>query len=79
MKNSLCVHVRSRNGFFHFYMVQNKIKHKYFVTGKPVCMCCAADVIPKQNMWRVYFNFIYFSILRAFCDCSDALADPVVV
>lgn len=57
---SVCVCVWSRNGFFHFCMVQNKIEYKYFMTGKPVSMCHAADVIPKQSTWRaVEFPFIF--------------------
>lgn len=41
--------VLSINSFFHVSMVQNKIKYKYLVTGKPVSMCHATDVIPKEQ------------------------------
>lgn len=57
-------------------MVQNKIKYKYFMTGKPVSMCHAADVIPKHV--ESCGIPIYFSVLRAFSDCSDALDNLVL-
>jgi len=55
----------SRNGFFHFSMVQNKIKYKYLMTGKPVSVCHAAEVIAKEKseeLWNSHL-FIYIKCI----------------
>lgn len=54
------------NVFFHFSMVQSKMKYKYLMTGKPVSVCHSADAIlekkVKSELWNSYL-FIYIKTI----------------